>query len=179
MIRIYRPLLVLRIISLLMFLFNVAILSGLLILFYRSSRPNLFPIFVVCLLLGYMFFYCYQETRIRLELSDSGIKYFSGYYTINTSWENVERVSQRVFAVGRRLPVEGLILRHPSATETNFTAKVLSSNFMGLFSSDRMAYEVDYSRSIPLQGIWSWNWRKSELAEDIRHYLPDLFGGQR
>jgi hypothetical protein len=51
---------------------------------------------------------------------------------------------------------------------------------MGFFSFDKLAYEVDYSRSIPLQGIWSWDWdwRKSKAAEDIRQYLPDLFGEQ-
>ncbi len=175
MTKIYRPFVLLRILYLLVFLFDVAIFAGLLVLF--SSRPmqNLFPILIVCLLSGYMLFGFFRMTQIRLEISEDGIKYYSGSYVINTAWDNVERVGKRVFGLGR-LPVEGLVLRNPSATKKSFMARFFSSNIMSLFpSSDRTSYEADYSRSIPLQGIWSGNWRKSKVAEDIKQYVPDLF----
>jgi hypothetical protein len=106
----------------------------------------------------------FQSIQIRIEVSDSGIKYFSGSYIISTSWDNIKRIGK---VPAGRIPVEGLVLKSPSAIKRNLLAEIFMSGFMG--------YEVDYSRSIPLQGEWSWNWRKSKLAADIKGYRPDLF----
>lgn len=161
------------------FLCIFAVWSLLFLFLHQLPVPIPVLILLVGLFLGALLLGIVRTSQIRLEISDNGITYFSGYYMISSSWDNVERIGKRVLGIGR-VPVEGLILRCPSATKTSFMAKVVSSNFMGFFSFDKMAYEVDYSRSIPLQGIWSWdwNWRKSKAAEDIRQYLPDLFGEQ-
>jgi hypothetical protein len=161
------------------FPFIFAIWSLLFLFLYQLHVPIPVLISLVGLFLGALLVGIVRTSQIRLEISDHGITYCSGYYVISSSWDNVERIGKRVLGIGR-FPVEGLILRGLSATKTSFMARVVSSNFMGLFSFDKMAYEVDYSRSIPLQGIWSWDWdwRKSKAAEDIRQYLPDLFGEQ-
>jgi hypothetical protein len=163
MIRIYRPLAVIRLLSLFFFLFYLAICLGLLVLLYRHPRQNLFLILIVGLFLAFLLFSYFQSMQMRIEVSDSGIKYFSGSFIISTSWENLERIGK---VPGGRIPVDGLVLKNPSAIKKSFIAKIFSSSFIG--------YEVDYSRSIPLQGGWSWNWRKSKLTEDIKRYCPDL-----
>jgi hypothetical protein len=166
MIKKYRPLFILRLFSWVVAIFSVAFAVGALIvldgLFLRS--PFLLALLAAyeILLLGGIF----RSLQVRIEISEAGILYDSGSYIINTAWNNIERIGKRV--PGFNIPVEGLVLRTPSVNKRNLILSIFWSSAMGY-------YEVDYSRSIPLQGIWSWNWRKSELAEDLKRYVPHLF----
>jgi hypothetical protein len=144
---------------------GIAIL--LLLFLYQLQVQAPFLILFVGLFLG-SFIGILRTAQIRLEISDNGVTYFGGYYTIRTPWENVESVDKGVPNSLLNLPVEGLRLHTPSAIKPSLVASIFLSSGMGY-------YKVDYSRSIPLQGIWSWNWRKSKLAEDLKRYLPDLF----
>jgi hypothetical protein len=148
-------------------LFDSVIFSLLMLFLYRLHALTPFLILFVVVFLGFFLFGIFRALQIRLEISDQGITYFSGYYTISTSWENVERVGQGVPNSLLNCPVEGLVLRAASASKPSLVASIFLSSRMGY-------YKVDYSRSIPLQGMWSWNWRKSELAKDIKRYLPNL-----
>jgi len=134
---------------------------------YRLRVPIPVLILLVSLFLSALLFGILRTAKIRLEITDNGVTYFSGYYTISTLWDNVERVGQGVPNNLLNAPVEGLVLHTPSAIKPSLMASIFLSGEMGY-------YKVDYSRSIPLQGIWSWNWRKSELAKDLKRYLPDL-----
>ena len=115
----------------------------------------------------YFLYGIFRRQKVRIEISENGILYDSGRYIINTSWDNVERIGKKVPNVSLNIPVEGLVLRDPSANKRLLIAGLFWSNAMGI-------YEADYSRSIPLQGLWSWNWRKSELAQDLEQHLPHL-----
>jgi hypothetical protein len=166
MIKTYRPLIVLRVLYYFVGLLSSVISILLFLFFYQLHVQAPYLILFVVLFLG-SFFGFLRIAQVRLEISDHGITYFSGNYTINTSWENVEQVGIGVPNSLLNFPVEGLILRTPSAVKPSLSASIFLSGGMGY-------YKVDYSRSIPLQGIWSWNWRKSELAKDLKHYLPNL-----
>ncbi len=148
-------------------LFDSVIITLLLLFFYRLQVLTPFILLLVVLFVGFFLFGILRALQIRLEISENGIKYFSGYYTIGTSWDNVERVGKGVPNSLLNFPVEGLVLRAPSAIKPSLIASIFLSSGMGY-------YKVDYSRSIPLQGIWSWNWRKSELAKDLKRFLPNL-----
>ena len=164
----YHPLFILRLLNLAIALLTVVFLRFFLVVFNQqfSRQPLLFlPFIVVAILFIYGFF---RSLQIRLEISDTGIFYDSGSYKINTSWENVERIGEKV--VGMGFPVEGLVFRTPSAITPSLVGKIFWRR-----SPTEGGYEADYSCSIPLQGIWSWNWRKSQLGEDIRRHLPHLF----
>jgi hypothetical protein len=166
MVKKYRPFFILRFLGWAIALFHLAFAGTILYFFNPLFLQQPLWLIPFC---GYVFLIFYSfihGVRIRLELSDEGILYDSGDYIISTSWNNVERIGKRV--PGINVPVEGLVLRTPSANKRSLIAGIFWSPAMGY-------YEVDYSRSIPLQGIWSWNWRKSKLAEDLKKYLPHLF----
>jgi hypothetical protein len=167
MIKMYRPFVVLRLLHVFIFLFTFVMWSLLFLFLYQLGVEPLVLILLVGMFLGGLIYGIWRTSQIRLEISDDGIKYFSGYYTISTSWDNVERVGQGVPNNLLNFPVDGLVLRHASAIKPSLVASIFLSGGMGY-------YKVDYSRSIPLQGIWSWNWRKSKLAEDIPRYLPEM-----
>jgi hypothetical protein len=167
MIKTYRPLLIHRILIVFILLFDAVIFSLFLLFLNRLQVLTPFTILIAVLFLGFFLFGISSALQIRLEISDHGIKYFSGYYTISTSWDNVERVGIGVPNSLLNFPVEGLVLRTASASKPSLVASIFLSSGMGF-------YKVDYSRSIPLQGMWSWNWRKSELAKDLKRYLPNL-----
>ncbi len=164
----YRPLFILRLLYWIASLFSVAFAIWLLIVFdwLFLGRPILIIVLGIYALLA--LYGLFRSLQIRLEVSDKGIFYDSGSYIISTPWNNVERIGKRVPNISINIPVEGLVLRTPSANKRHPIASVFWSSAMGY-------YDVDYSCSIPLQGLWSWNWRKSELAEDLKRHLPHLF----
>jgi hypothetical protein len=167
MIKTYRPLIVFRILDIFVILLDSVIFALLLLFLIRLHVGTPVLVLVVGLFLGWLLWALSRILQVRLEISENGITYFSGYYIISTSWDNVERVSVGVPNNLLNVPVEGLVLRTPAAIKPSLVASIFLSGGIGY-------YKVDYSRSIPLQGIWSWNWRKSKLAEDIQRYLPEL-----
>jgi hypothetical protein len=166
MVKKYRPSFIFHLLTWVIALLSTAIAVWAVIVF---SRLFLRSPFLLVLLVTYEIILLYGilcSLRIRIEISETGILYDNGNYIIKTAWNNVERIGKRV--PGINIPVEGLVLLAPSANKQSLIANIFWSPAIGY-------YEVDYSRSIPLQGIWSWNWRKSELAEDLKRYLPHLF----
>jgi hypothetical protein len=164
MIKKYRPLFILRFLPCL----SLAVAVWIVMVFNRLLVRSPFLLVALGVYIMLLLYGVFRSLQIRIEISETGILYDSGSYKISTSWNNVERIGKRVPGSSINIPVEGLVLRTPSANKRNLVARLFSSRAMGY-------YEVDYSRSIPLQGIWSWNWRKSELAADLKRYLPHLF----
>ena len=165
MIKKYRPVFILRLLN-----WGTALLQLALAVIFLAWFNRLFlrlPLLIIPFssYVIFIFYSLIRSLQVRLEISDGGILYDSGGYVIRTPWDNVERIGKSV--PGLNIPVEGLVLRVPSAIKRSLIASIFWSRGPG--------YEADYSCSIPLQGVWSWNWRKSELAKDLQHYLPLLF----
>src|SRR6266542_5489253 len=122
MTKIYRPLIVYRILDVVVILFDSVVFALLFLFFFRLHVRTPFLVLFVGSFLGFLLFTISRILPIRLEISDKGITYFSGYYIISTSWENVERVGTGVPNNLLNVPVEGLVLRTPSAIKPSLVA---------------------------------------------------------
>jgi hypothetical protein len=93
---------------------------------------------------------------LRIVITPDGIAYHnSGFYTIATPWDNVERITDLPFAgIG---PVRCVVLRQSAVTGWTRLAWMLTPE--------------QRRRTIPLSSGWA---HLDELEQQVRHYAPHV-----
>ncbi len=100
-------------------------------------------------------------TETWLAVSQQGLTYHTLGLTIQTSWENIERVKEDFYKAQCILHQRSTIYMGPSTTFSRWTS---SAN-----------WNID--RRIPLS-MFSWS-RQSQLRRELEHYIPHLIAPPR
>lgn len=104
-----------------------------------------------------------EAIQTYLVVAPEAIEYTAPGYSIRATWDDVDHIWSHWYATWRswywKPYVENLILRRSELRANRWVATLV--RFSG---SDRI---------IPV-GRFAWDWRNSELGENIRHYAPHL-----
>ena len=165
--RIFRPSLVSRISTALFVLISWSAIVFLYIIYCTFNPGGIWMApFLIVVASGFLY-WVYRYLQVHLIISEAGVEFQNDFYSVNTSWDNIDRIGKRV--AGKGYPVEGFVLRTPSAHGLRLFLQLVQ------FVCQFQPYEAEAARSIPLQGYWFRDWKKSVLAEEIRRYAPHLF----
>jgi hypothetical protein len=165
--KVFRPSILSRIGTTLFILVSWSAIIFLFIVYCQFNQGGIWMAPVVIALASGFFYRAYRYLQVRLVISDAGVEFHNDFYSVITAWENIDRIGKRV--AGKGYPVEGFVLRTPSAHGPRIFLQLVQ--LVGQFQP----YEAEAARSIPLQGFWFRDWKKSVLAEEIRRYAPHLF----
>jgi hypothetical protein len=165
--KIFRPSIFSRIGTTLFTLISWSAIIFLYIVYCRFNTGGVWAAPLLIFVTSVFFYRAYRYLLVRLVISDAGIEFHNDFYSVITSWENIDRIGKRV--AGKGYPVEGFVLRSPSAHGPQIFLQLVQ------FVCQFQPYETDAARSIPLQGYWFRDWKKSILAGEIRRYAPHLF----
>jgi hypothetical protein len=119
---------------------------------------------LVLLFMAWVVFRSADNTYIAI--TPEGLEYRSGGHSLHTTWDNVERIGFMPWGrsqYGTNM-AEGLILRRPATRRG--TVLLGGETFWHGY------------RFIPLTQLAGWWWRDTELGQDIKQYLPDLYPGE-
>ena len=118
----------------------------------------------VLLFLAWIVYRTAEDTYIVTP--PEGLEYRSGGHSLYTTWPNVERIGVMPWtatAHGHYM-AEGLVLREPATRR-------------GTILLGGKTFRHGY-RFIPLTELEGWWWRDTELGQDIKRYLPNLYPGE-
>jgi hypothetical protein len=104
----------------------------------------------------------YKAQHGRFVTLPDGIEYYAPYYSIRTTWDNIESIGRTLGGMYGywHFEVEGFLL-HQSALQGN----------KWLNWPTRL---VHLDRFVPVSPF-AKQWRDSELGQDVRRYAPHLF----
>jgi hypothetical protein len=165
--KIFRPSILSRIGVTLFILVSWLAIIFLFIVYCQFNKGGIWAAPVLIVVASAFFYRAYRYFQVRLVISEAGVEFYNDFYSVITTWENIDRIGKRV--AGKGYPVEGFVLRTPSAHGPRIFLQLVQ--LVGQFQP----YEAEAARSIPLQGYWFRDWKKSVLAEEIRRYALHLF----
>jgi hypothetical protein len=113
-----------------------------------------------CLGIINIIFIFYKAIYEHIAVSQNGTEYHSPWMVLETSWENIEKIS---YGWHNGLRIEGLLV-------DSSQIRIKKHSFF-----DRSTDPFTWRRMIIPVACFAENWRESELGQQIKQHAPHLF----